>query len=283
MAYQITREQYRDEWVVAFQRGETVLRQMTTPEMVIQGNQAVFPIQGASNGATSRGVNGLIPSDNPTDSQVTIPLEERHRKETQTGFNIFTAHGNLREAMQNRGALALAREVDDKIINDALDSATTQFNGGTAITISYGSVQQIMADLMENNVYAVDQICFVWTPMAWARLLTFAEWTSSDYIQDQFLLGGATQQPRMWNGAMHMVHTGLPNIGLATAKCYAFAKSAVGYCMNTGGIDVAIGYDDEDDYSYARHTIFHGADLLQQSGIIEIVHDDTQNIDLTTT
>lgn len=278
MSYQITREQYHDEWVVAFQRGETALRQATTREMVIQGNQAVFPIQGASAGATSRGVNGLIPSDNPTDTQVTIPLEERHRKETQTGFNIFTAHGNLREAMQNRGVQAIAREVDDKIITDGLASATTQYNGGTAVTLTYNRVQDIMSDLLENNVFALDSICFVWTPKAWARLLTFAEWTSSDYADDKFLLGGSTQQPRMWNGAMHMVHTGLPNVGAATAKCYAFAKSSIGYCMNTEGIDTAIGYDEEDDYSYARHTVFHGAKVLQQAGIIEVVHDDTAAI-----
>ena len=278
MAYQITQQQYRDEWVVTFQRGETYLRYGTTPEMMINGNQALFPIQGTATGVTGRGVNGLIPSDNPTDTQVTIPLVERHRKETQTGFNIFTAHGNLREAMQNRGALALAREVDDEIIANALESATNQFNGGTAITLTYGRVQDIMSDLLENNVYAMDMVTFVWTPKAWARLLTFDQFISSDYVEDNFLLGGATQRPRMWNGAMHMVHTGLPGAGTATANCYAFGKAAVGYAMNTEGIDVAIGYDREDDYSFARHTVFHGSRLLQQSGIIEIVHDDTAAI-----
>lgn len=278
MAYQITRQQYRDEWVVAFQRGETYLRYATTPEMMIQGNQALFPIQGAAPAATSRGVNGLIPSRNRTDTQITIPLVERHSKETQTGFNIFTAHGNLREAMQNAGSLTLAREVDDEIIANGLESATTQFNGGSAITLTYGRVQDIMSDLLENNVYAMDMVTFVWTPKAWARLLTFDQFVSSDYIEEDFLLGGMTQKPRMWNGAMHMVHTGLPGIGTATANCYAFGKAAVGYAMNTEGIDVAIGYDEEDDYSFARHTIFHGSRLLQQSGIIEIVHDDTAAI-----
>lgn len=278
MAYQITQEQYRAEWVVQFQRGETALRYGTTPEMMMMGNEAVFPIQGASAGATDRGVNGLIPSDNPTDSQVRVPLVERHRKETQTGFNIFTAHGNLREAMQNRGVLALAREVDREIISSALETATNQYNSGTAITLTYGRVQDIMSELLENDVYTGDMVTFVWTPKAWARLLTFDEWTSSDYVNDQYLLGGATQQPRMWNGAMHMVHTGLPGVGTATANCYAFGKAAIGYAMNSDGIDTAIGYDEEDDYSFARHTIFHGARILQQSGVIEIVHDDTTAI-----
>lgn len=275
MAYQITRQQYRDEWVVTFQRGETYLRYATTPEMMIQGNQANFPIQGASSGATSRGVNGLIPSENPTDTQVIVPLVERHRKETQTGFNIFTAHGNLREAMQNRGALALAREVDDEIINSGLNAATTEYNGGSAITLTYGRVQDIMSDLLENNVYAMDAVTFVWTPKSWARLLTFTEFVSSDFVDEDFLLGGATQRPRMWNGAMHMVHTGLPAVGTALAQNFAFGKAGIGYAMNTDGIDVAIGYDDEDDYSYARHSIFHGSRVLQESGIIKITTDDT--------
>ena len=277
MAYQITRQQYRDEWVVTFQRGETYLRYATTPETMISGNQANFPIQGASSGATSRGVNGLIPSENPTDTQVIVPLLERHRKETQTGFNIFTAHGNLREAMQNRGALALAREVDDEIINNGLSAASTIYNT-TATPLTYGIVQDIMSDLLENNVYAMDSVTFVWTPKSWARLLTFVEFVSSDYVDEEFLLGGATQKPKMWNGAMHMVHTGLPDSGSASASNFAFGKAAVGYALNSDGIDVAIGYDDEDDYSYARHSIFHGCRLLQQPGIIKVLTDDTAAI-----
>ena len=278
MAYQITQNQYRDEWVVTFQRGETYLRYAVTPELMIKGSQALFPIQGTGTGATSRGVNGLIPSQNPTDTQITIPLKERHALETQTGFNIFTAHGNLRQAMQNRGSLDLAREIDDEIINNSLTNATNLYNSGTAITLTYGRVQDIMSDLLENDVYAMDLVTFVWTPKAWARLLTFKEFASSDYVDEEFLLGGATQKPRMWNGAMHMMHTGLPNTGTATARCFAFGKAAVGYALDTDGIDVDIGYDGEQDYSYARHTVFHGANLLQQAGITRITHDDTAAI-----
>lgn len=277
MSYQITQEQYREEWIIAFQRGATYLKDCTTTETMIRGNEAVFPIQGVGGAMVTRGVNGLIPSDNPTDTQVRVPLVEKHRKETQTSFNIFTAHGDLREAMQNRGALSAYREIDDEIISNALEQATNQFNGGTAVTLSFGNVVDILSDLRENNVFAGDEICCVWTPKAWARIQTFDRATSADYVERKPLMMG-WDLPFRWLGATHMVHTGLPESGTATAKCYAFGKSAIGHAINQGDVRTSIGYDEEDDYSFARHTIFHGARVLQQSGLLEIVHDDTAAI-----
>ena len=103
MVSPISKRQYREEWVVAFQRGETYLKHSVTKEQMIAGNQAVFAIQAEAPAMVSRGVNGLIPSRNRVDSQVTFNLKERHTKETRTSFNIFTAQSDIREAMQNSG------------------------------------------------------------------------------------------------------------------------------------------------------------------------------------
>ncbi|MBB6469593.1 hypothetical protein HNQ96_005483 [Aminobacter lissarensis] len=62
MAYAITKTQYRDEWVVAFQRGETYLKDCVTKELMISGLTASFALQGAAGRMTRRGTNGLIPS-----------------------------------------------------------------------------------------------------------------------------------------------------------------------------------------------------------------------------
>ena len=136
---------------------------------------------------------------------------------------------------------------------------------------------EIKADLLENDVYANDMITFVHTPMSWERLLTLDQFSSADYVDVKPLMGDA-EAPKKWNGAIHMVHTGLPGIGTANAKCYAFGKAALGHAINTGEIRTAVGYDEEDDYSYARHTIFHVAGILQQTGVIEWTHDDTAAI-----
>ena len=276
MSSPISKRQYREEWVVAFQRGETYLKHGVTKEQQISGNQAVFAIQAEAPAMVSRGVNGLIPSRNRIDTQVTINLKERHTKETRTSFNIFTAQSDIREAMQNAGALTAAREIDDEIIT-ALQTATNDFNSGTAITTTAGTMAQIKANLLNNDVYANDMITFLHTPMSWERLLLVEQFSNADYVDVKPLMGDA-EAPKKWNGAIHVLHTGLPGAGTADAKCYAFGKAAVGHSINQGEIRTAVGYDEEDDYSYARHTIFHGAVILQQSGVIEWTHDDTMAI-----
>lgn len=276
MSYQITQSLYRDEWVVAFQRGATYLKDCATTEMMVRGNEAIFPIQGAAGEMVTRGVNGLIPSDSPTDTQVTIPLLEKHRKETQTSFNIFTAHADLREAMQNRGALTAYREIDNEIIR-ALDTATNDYNSGTPFTMTFESLVDIIADLNEQNVYDGDEICILHTPKSWARLKTFSQVTSMDFVDRKPLMKG-WDLPFNFVGATHIKHTGLTGVGTGTASMYAFAKPALGHAINQGDIRTSIGYDDEDDYSFARHTIFHGAAILQQSGVLQLTHDDSAAI-----
>lgn len=274
MAYQITKEQYREEWIVAFQRGETYLKDCVTKEVQISGLTANFAIQGAAGRMSTRGTNGKIPSRNRTDRQPKITLEEKHSKESQTGFNVFTAPADLRMAMQNAGALAASREIDYTII-DALDTATNQYNSGTAITLTYGKTVDALSDLFQRDVMVNNDITCLWTPKAWARLLTFDEFTSADYIESKPLVGLAQERPKMWLGAKHIMHTGLPGMGTATATNYIFAKPAVGHAIAQGEIQAVAGYDDEDDYSYSRHTIYDGSILLQQDGVIKLVTDDT--------
>lgn len=274
MAYQITKDQYRDEWIVSFQRGETYLKDCVTKEVMISGLKANFALQGAAGRMTERGVNGLIPSRNRTDTQPSITLKEKHSKETQTGFNVFTAPANLREAMQNAGAMTAAREIDYTII-DTLATATNQYNGGSAITLTYGKTVDALTELFEQDVMTGHEITCLWTPKAWGRLLTFTEFKSADYIDAKPLVGLALDRPKIWLGAKHIMHNGLPGKGTATASNFIFAKPAVGHAIATGEIQVASGYDDEDDYSYSRHTIFDGGTVLQQAGIIELITDDT--------
>ncbi|MFN7089979.1 MAG: phage capsid protein [Allorhizobium sp.] len=274
MAYAITKTQYVDEWVVAFQRGETYLKERVSKEVLISGSSATFAIQGAAGRMTKRGTNGLIPSRNRTDTQPTIPLEEKHSKETQTSFNVFTAAANLREAMQNAGAQAAAREIDYTII-DALSTATNQYNGGAAITMTFGKTVDALTDLFEQDVMVGNEITCLWTPKSWARLLTFQEFKSADYVSEKRLDGLSLDKPKVWMGATHIMHNGLPGRGTATASNFIFAKPAVGHAIAQDRVMVDAGYNGEDDYSYSRHTIYDGATILQQAGVIEVITDDT--------
>lgn len=274
MAYMITKQQYRDEWVVAFQRGETYLKDCVTKETMLSGLTANFALQGAAGRMSERGTNGLIPSRNRTDTQPQITLKEKHSKETRTGFDVFTAPANLREAMQNAGALTAAREIDYTII-DALATATNSYASGAAQTLTYGKTVDALSELFELDVMAGNEITCLWTPKAWARLLTFQQFASADYIETKPLVGLTLDRPKIWLGAKHIMHSGLPGMGTATASNFIFAKPAVGHAIATGDIRVDVGYNGEDDYSYSRHTIFDGAVILQQAGVIKVVTDDT--------
>ncbi len=274
MAYMITKDQFVEEWIVAFQRGETILKNRVSEEVMLSGLTAKFALQGAAGRMSERGVNGLIPSRNRTDTQPSVTLKEKHSKETQTSFNVFTAPANLRQAMQNAGALAAAREIDYTII-DALATATNVYNSGTAVTQTFGKFVDEISTLWSNDVMAGQEITCLWTPKTWARLLTINQFVSADYIDSKFLSGLAADKPKWWLGAMHIMHTGLPGKGTATASNFIFAKPAVGHAIAQGEIQVAAGYNDEDDYSYSRHTIFDGGTILQQAGVLKVVTDDT--------
>jgi hypothetical protein len=54
---------------------------------------------------------------------------------------------------------------------------------------------------------------------------------------------------------------------------YVFHKSAIGHAVDTSGMQVFAGYDEEQDYSFARCTMYMGAKLLQNSGVVKITHD----------
>lgn len=271
MAYTITKQQYIDEWVVAFQRGETLLKSRVMEETINGGTSAVFSIQGAAGRMAERGANGLIPSRNRTDSQVTVTLKEKHSLEQRTNFDVFTASANLREAMQNAGVKTLAREIDQTII-DVLATATNSYNGGSAFTPTYGKVVDAISELYENDVNPEDEITFLWTPKSWARLMTFPQFTSSDYVGTEYLLGKTTEARKFLN-TVHIMHNGLPGVGTSTAQNFVFARPAIGHAI--GKQEHGVGYNEEHDYSFDRQTLYDGAAILQQSGVLKIITDDT--------
>ena len=76
-----------------------------------------------------------------------------------------------------------------------------------------------------------------------------------------------------WLGVNWCTHPNLPGKGTAAEKCFLYHKSALGHAVDTAGIQTPIGYDEEQDYSWARASIFMAAKLLQNSGVVIVNHD----------
>lgn len=276
---------YREEFIASFEQRTSYLRDTVSTEGLVKGESATFLLVGKADLMRQRGVDGLIPNVNEIDTQIKIGLKEMHHKTQQTSFDIFQAHGDRRRLMQERGMIAVNKEIDDTIIN-SLNSATTSYPltlVGPATTIVAGTAAMslnrlvdIMSDLHEKEIENDGMLTFVWTPKAYAAIQLLPQFTSADYVDEKPLVNG--QRPFRFLGARHLIHNRLPGAGTNAATCFVYHKNSVGHITDTGGIKTDIGYNGEHDYSYARHSVWHGAGVLRQEGVMKIVFNDNSTL-----
>jgi hypothetical protein len=277
MAVTAFQTHYRQEFIAGFEQRQSVLRDCTTTEAVIKGNTATFLIAD-SNAATAvtRGVNGKIPNGVDNLTQTSATLAEWHYKPTVTSFNVFASQGDRHSIMQKNAMAVINRKIDQDII-DQLDTAT--LTTGAAAPASVRMVNKAIAGLGNNGVPMDGNIFGVITPAFLAYLYETTEFSSADYVDNKPFNGESgpawADKPGYWNwhGVKWIVSNQLTGVGTSSEKCYVFHKSSIGHAVNTAGMDVVLGYNDEDDYSFARVSIFMGSKLLQNSGVAQMLHD----------
>lgn len=262
--------QYRSEFISAFEQRDFRLRGTVTTESVIKGNQATFLVAGAgSTTAVTRGVDGLIPTNPDTLTQPTATLVEWHDLRKKSGFNIFASQGDLRRVMQMNSLAVMNRKMDQDIL-DALD--TTTVTTGASAQASLDLVVHAATILGNNEVDTTDgNITFVISPAFLGYLQQVKEFSSADYSGVNPMSG--IKNNFTWMGYNFIVNSKLSGAGGASEKCFAYHKDAIGHAVDTGGVDTEIGYNGEQQYSFARTSMFMGAKVLQGSGIVEILHD----------
>ena len=273
MAESAPQIQYRQEWVAAFEEGMSWLRQTTVTEAVIKGNQATFLVAGSGGAsAVTRGINGLIPARADSLTQSTLTLTEWHDLPRKTRFNIFQSQGDQRRLMQETSVKVLNRRIDADVIAQ-LDTATATL--GAATTMTLGVVAKAKVTLGENEVQTqdVENMWAVATPAVEGYLMQLPEFSNAQYVDVKYL-AGPTRRTLRWAGFNWIFHPNLTGVGTASEKCYFFHRDAIGSAFDSGeGLNTSIGYNDEQDYYYARASSFTGALLLQQSGIVQFLHD----------
>lgn len=76
-----------------------------------------------------------------------------------------------------------------------------------------------------------------------------------------------------WMGVNWIVHPNVSGVGTSTERCFMYHKSAIGHAVDVENLKSLVGYDEEQDYSFARTSIYMGSALLQNTGVVEMVHD----------
>lgn len=263
--------QYRREFVASFEQRMSALKIATTKESVINGNQATFLVSGSgSDTAVTRGVNGQIPYGNPTNTQVTATLVEKHAPYELTSFNIFASQGDQKRVMQMASMNVINRDIDLTILAE-LANATLDFGTGPA---TLNTVTGAMAVLGNNDVPVdeADNMFAIISPAFRAYLMQTTEFTDSNYVEVKPYAQPARKYIR-WMGVNWIVSSRVTGLGTSSEICYMFHRNAIGYAVRVGEESVSIGYDDKQDTSWSRATTYHAAKILQNSGIVKITHD----------
>lgn len=271
-AFQI---QYRQEFIAAFEQHQSLLRETVTTEAVIKGQQAVFLVAGSGGAvAVTRGSNGRIPSRADNLAQTTATLQEWHDLVRKTGFNVFASQGNQRAIMQATTMAVLNRKIDQLII-DELNTGTVTLSGGAA---SVSLFQNARVKLSNASVPWDSNITLLCQPSFIAYLEQAPEFANAQYVDLRPYAGdNPSWQDKpgayRWRNTLIIEHPGLPGKGTASEVSFLYHKTAIGHAVDTGGMQSPVGYDDEQDYSWARASAFMGSRLLQNSGVVVITHD----------
>lgn len=272
MAATAFQTQYRQEFIAGFEFRQSLLRSTTVTEAVIKGNTATFLVADSGSAtATTRGSNGLIPARADNLTQTSATLQEWHDLVRKTNFNVTNSQGDQRRIMQETTMAVINRKIDLDIIAQ-LDTATN--DTGSYTTASLAMVAKSKAILGINYVPTseVDSIFAVVTPAFMAYLMQVKEFASADYVDAKPFTGRPGQMLR-WFGVNWIENPLLTGTGTSSEKCYMFHRNAIGHAVNMPELQSVIGYDEEQDYSFARCSAYMGSKLLQNSGVVQMKHD----------
>ena len=270
---------YRQEHIAGFEQRQSLLRGTCTTQTETRGNSVVFLVAGSGDDeAVTRGTNGLIAPNSDDLTQVTCTLEEWHDLRRRTGFNIFASQGDGRRIMQENTMAVMNRKIDSQIIAQ-LNTATN--DTGAAQTANLKLVMKSLAILGNNSVPIDGRISAVVSPSFLAYLMMAEEFSSAEYISRKPLEGADPMwkdQPGFyrWMGINWISHPKVPGVGTAAEKCFMYHASAIGHAAPTELLTTAVGYDEEQDYSFARCSAYMNAKLLQNEGVVVMNHDGSE-------
>jgi len=270
MATVAQQQMYRDEYIAGYETRQSILRETVTTETMTKGASTYFLVSKPNRLAVTRGADGMIPPAVDDLTQVQVTLKERHDKPQKTNFNIFTGQSDQRRIMQTESIGVINRDVDLMIIATL---ATTSVNAGAAAAFSKSLVNIGLGKLWNAKIPNDGQIFGLLTPAAWLYLSDVVGFSSRDYVDDRPLVVGP--EKRRWMNVTWMMSPELPGVGTSSASCFLYHKSAVGHALDSKGIEVYSGYDEENDYSWARTTFYHGTALIQGTGVVKILSNDS--------
>lgn len=265
--------QYRQEFIAGFEKRQSLVRHTVITETEVRGNEAVFLVADSGGStAVTRGINGDIPTRPDNLNQFTATLKEWHDVPERTNFNIFASQGDGRKIMQQTCMSVINRKIDDDIYGALANSTLTW---GSAAVATLALISKAKTKLGNNFAVNDAPVFAVITPAFHGELMAIKEFASSDYINMKVFEGVGKDRAFSWYGVNWIVDGALVGAGTSSASCYMYSKNSMGHAMDSSRLQTEVGYDRKNDKSWARCSTYMGSKLLQNSGIIKMLHDDS--------
>ncbi len=272
---------FRNELILGFEDRSSRLRSTVVTEADVRGNQATFLVSDSGSAtATTRGADGLLVARSDSNTQLTATIAEWHDLVRKTRFNMWASQGDQAKLMRTTSMGVINRKIDDDIIA-ALDGATN--NTGAATVASLDTIMKAQTILGDNlvDIEDEDHMWALVSPGFRGELMQLPEYASGDYVTIKPFNGPARKFWR-WAGFNWIVHgrlTGSVGAGGTGAeeKCYFYHTNSMGHGLDTNALNIDADYNGEHDYSYVRMSTFMGSIMLQNKGIVEYLHDNSNN------
>jgi hypothetical protein len=264
---------YRQEFIAGFEKRQSLVRNTTVTEASVNGNEAVFLVADSGGAAAvTRGVNGDIPTRPDNLNQYTATLAEWHDVPERSNFNIFASQGDGRKIMQQTSMGVINRKIDADI-HTALTAATVTWGSAAVATLTLVT----KAKTKLGNAFADEDapLYALITPAFHGYLMGLNEFTSSDYVSDPKFSGVSKDKAFAWYGVNWIIDGKLPGVGTSSATCFMYSQNAIGHACDNTRMQTLVGYDDKNDKSWARCSTYMGSKLLQNSGVVKMLHDDS--------
>lgn len=269
------RTKYIDEFRMDFDRERSILSQTVKGDGIVGAETVKWDVVDPADEAREKTRDGKIPASQLGLSQVSATLRNIHIKYNIDDFDAFMTNPNVRSAMSKKGAAAIRKSVDNKIVT-TLDTTSVQLNSGSAVSFStFGTFLNWTTTLWNNDVPNDGRVWGIVSPNANAQMLRITEYKSADFVPIGAVSEGQrTMGYREWLGVKWLMFTGLTGRGTSAAKCYIYHEEAIGH-MLSGEPEPVFYVNDEDAYSGVRYEAKDAAAICLPRGICRAVHDDT--------
>jgi len=270
------KEKFNQDLHLEFTQRQSLFRGTVRTDGQVDGSQVHFEKLGTLI-MQDKARGGDVPVTNPAHNRVTATMVNKYLRNQLDVLDLSKVSTNIKAGKVQQMTFAANKYIDELLISK-MDAGATGSIG------DYGSSDTKYID--ENMALEIGEyfdrrdvprdgnlFCAV-TPRQWAALMKITSFSSSDYVGADLPFKKMGNNMRTWNDIHWFRSNYLTGVGTATAKCFAYHSSAVGFGINK---------DYESIWSYNGGAVAWdcvgylscGAVVIDTDGIVEVRVDDT--------